>query len=344
VSSGARVTRVSAIIGDVQNDQTLPAKAATSNGSAAKGVARLLNVRRISAEGLTWVDITDPTEDARKYLTDNYSFHPLDIEDCFGSSQLSKIDEYQNYIFALLHFPSYQAKKGKGVNLQWSAFVGDGFLVTLHPAELAGPSEVMRECETGEENKKANLGNGSGYLLYLILDRVVDSYFPVLDEILGMMQDLEESVFDEEVEAAKDISRLRQEILTQRRVVFPLRRLLAELEPKLSRFARMDMSVYYGDLMDHMNKICDTIAESRDTIEVFKDADFVLAGYRANNLIRSIAMMMAIGLPFLVMGSVFVILPASVDKRSVSAFVVLLAAALVSVAISLSVLRSKRLI
>ena len=130
------------------------------------------------------------------------------------------------------------------------------------------------------------MGQGSGYLLYIILDRAIDSYFPVLNKILSLMDDIEDSVFDEGVEVGKEVSILRRDIITQRRVMFPTRTLFAELEPKLKRHTKIDLTLYFSDLMDHMNKICDTLDEYEEVIEVYKDADSVLSDYRANSGIR----------------------------------------------------------
>jgi magnesium transporter len=302
------------------------------------------NMRTISWGDLTWVDITDPAIESKDYLAQHYDFHPLDLDDCFSGMQLSKLDEYQKYIFVLLHFPLYQKARRKGTSLQWSAFIGDNFLVTLHSSDLSSISEIVHECDSSEETKRGYFNHGSGYLMYLILDRVVDAYFPVLDNISGELDGLEESVFDEEIEAAKGISILRQDILTQRRVMFPTRRLLAEMENKLKRFSKTDMSVYYGDLMDHMNKICETLDEFRDTVEVFKDADYVLSGYRANRLIRTIAVMLAIGLPCIIVFSIYLILPSSVHKGSLGTFIVLMIIMAAIVSVILFIMRKKRLI
>ncbi len=302
-----------------------------------------LNLRKVSWGDLVWLDITDPGMDAKEYLARNYNFHPLDLDDCFSGRQLSKIDEYQDYIFILLHFPIYEKARKRGTTVQWSAFLSDKFLVTLHPSSLSPISDVMRECEASEENKREFMGHGSGYLMYLILDRVTDSYFPVLDAISAKTDGLEESVFNERIEAAREISNLRQDILRQRRVMFPTRRLMSEMESKLKRFANFDMSAYYGDLMDHMNKITDALGQFQDTVEVFKDADYVLSGYRANRLIRTIATMVAVALPFIIVTSVYVLLPAGV-KGSLSTSIACTAAAVVGCAIALFILRKRNLL
>jgi len=306
-----------------------------------------LNLKITTWGDLTWVDIVEPTEEAKKYLAEHYNFNPLDLDDCFSLRQLSKVDEYQQYLFVVFHLPVYNKATRVSTTRQWSAFVGDKFLVTLRPGILVALDELRRECEFSDEVKKEYLSQGSGYLLYLILDRAVDSYFPVLDKILSLLQDVEDSVFEEGVEAAKEVSILRRDIITQRRIMFPTRTLLAELENKLKRFSKPDLTVYYGDLMDHMNKICETLDECKEVIEVFKDADFVLSSSRANRLIRILAIIFAIGLPFLVVSGLYgirVILPGSLDKGSPQTFILLLVIIFIIVGAMLYFFRRRHLI
>jgi magnesium transporter len=193
--------------------------------------------------------------------------------------------------------------------------------------ELKSLEEVFRECELNKEAQQEYFSNGSGYLLYKILDRALDSYFPVLDKIMSLMGDIEDNVFSEEVEAAQELTILRRDIITQRQVMFPTRTLLVELEKKLKRFSTIDLTIYFSDLMDHMNKICETLDETTDIIEVFKDADYVLSSYRANRGIRVGVVMLAIVLPLItVLGlyGMYLILYGGVGKASPQTFFLLL--------------------
>jgi len=185
-----------------------------------------LNINTITYGDLTWVDIVDPGEDVRGYLEERFGFNPMDLDDYFSLRQLSKVDEYQNYLSIIFHLPTYDKATRISTMFQWAAFVGDKYLVTLHPGLLRSLNDIRQECETSEAARKENMSQGSAYLLYNILDRAVDSYFPVLDKIISLVDDVEDAVFDEEMDAAKEISILRRDILTQRRVMFPLRALL----------------------------------------------------------------------------------------------------------------------
>jgi magnesium transporter len=169
----------------------------------------------------------------------------------------------------------------------------------------------------------------------------------VLNKITRLMEDIEDSVFDEEVEAAEEISILRRDIITQRQVMFPTRALFIELEKKLKRFTNTDLTIYFSDLMDHMNKICENLDEDREVVEVFKDADFILSSYRANRGIRIISVMLAIGLPLLVvfgLYGVYLVLHGGISKGSPQIFFLLLAIVLVIVGVILYLFRRRRLI
>ncbi len=156
---------------------------------------------------------------------------------------------------------------------------------------------------------------------------MVDAYFPILDKILSLVEDVEDSVFDETVEAAHEVAILRRDIITQRRIIFPMRTVMTQLESKLKRFTKVDRSAYFGDLMDHINKVCETLDECKEVIEVYKDADYILSTDRLNRIMRVLTILSAIILPFLVVSSIFgmnVHIPGGLTDGSLVSFLVLI--------------------
>ena len=305
------------------------------------------NIRTITWGELTWVDITEPTEDITKFLTEKYNFHPMDIEDALSLRQLSKVEEYPTYLFVIFHLLKYDKTTKVSVRKQWSAFLGDKYLVTLHPHELSALDEFFHDCEVNEDNREEYFSQGSGYLLYQILDRALDSYFPILDKIMNLTDAIEDNVFNEGVEAAQELSTLRRDIITQRRVMFPTRTLLVELEKKVKRFSKIDLTVYFSDLMDHMNKICETLDENTDIIEVFKDADYLLSSYRANRGIRVVVVMLAVGLPLAIVFGLYALYAAFFEtaaKGNPGIYFMLLAVGVALTGFILLFLRRKHLI
>ena len=286
-----------------------------------------LNVQTTTWGDLTWVNIEHPTEQEMKYLAQNYSFSQLDLDDCLSPRQRPKLDVYQNYLFFIFHFSVYSRETRVSIHGQVSVFIGEKYLVTIHNGEPKPLVNLFRNCQVNEETREKNLSQGSGYLLYLILDRMVDVYFPILDKILSLLEDVEDSVFDEKVEAAQEVAILRRDIITQRRIIFPTRTAISELEGKLKPYTTTDLSAYWGDLMDHLNKACETLDECKEIIEVFKDADFVLSAEYVNRIIRILTILATIMLPFMVVSSLYgmnIHLPGGLTTGSLLSFIVLM--------------------
>ena len=282
------------------------------------GKEEQLNLESLTWGNLTWINIEGPTEQETEYLAQNYHFHHLDLDDCLSRIQRPKIDEYEDYLFLIFHFNVYNKATRVSALSQVSVFIGEKYLITLHSGELKTLSKLFRECQIDEEARRDNFSHGSGYLLYRILDRAVDAYFPVLDKIMSLMEDVEDSVFDENVEAAQGVANLRRDIITQRRLFFSLRPVMAELESKLKRFATIDMSVQWGDLIDHMNKIWETLDECKELIEVFKDTDYVLSTDRINRIMRLLTILSLISLPFVILNNIYsmnIVLPGGLNAE-----------------------------
>jgi magnesium transporter len=287
-----------------------------------------LDITTISWGDMTWVNVPRPTEREIEWLANTYNFHPLALDDVLSRKQISKIDTYPGYLFFVFHHSYYQKETRIASKRQWFCFLGENYIVTINAAELRTLGALFRDCQANEETRKEYMSNGPGFLLYRIIDRSIDSYFPVLDKILNLMEDVEDAVFDEEVEAARELAVLRRDIIVQRTVMFPTREILMEMENKLKRFSKIDLTAYYNDLMDHMDKICSTLDETKEMIEVSKDTDFVLGTDRVNRILRVLNILAAITLPFVVVSSIYgmnVFMPGSIEKGNYTAFLVIIA-------------------
>jgi magnesium transporter len=291
-----------------------------------------LNIETITWGDLTWVNIETATEREIKWLAETYNFHPLALDDCLSRKQISKLDVYAGHLFFVFHHPHYQKETRIATKRQWSAFIGENYLITVNTEELKPLVALFRDCMANEDARQEYMKQGSGFLLYRILDRLIDSYFPVLDKILSLMEDVEDIVFDAEIETAKEISILRRDIITQRAVMFPTRELFKEMENKLKRFSKTDVTAYYNDLMDHMDKICNTLDECKEIIEVFADADFRLGTDRVNRILRVLNILATITLPFIIVSSLWgmnVFMPGSIEQGDHYTFYIIIAISVV---------------
>jgi magnesium transporter len=299
-------------------------KGETSKGQPLK---EPLNIETITWGDLTWVNVETATDQEISWLSETYNFHTMALDDCLSRKQISKLDVFPGYLFFVFHYPFYHKETRIATKQQWSAFIGENYIVTINTAEIKTLVALFRDCMANEDSRQEYMKQGSGFLLYRILDRAIDSYFPVLDKILSLMEDMEDAVFDEDIEVAKELSILRRDIITQRAVMFPTRTLFTEMENKLKRFSKTDVTAYYDDLMDHMNKICDTLDECKEMIEVFKDTDSTLATNRLNRVVRILNIIATITIPFIAISSIFgmnVFAPGGIEEGELTVFIILM--------------------
>ena len=265
-----------------------------------------LHLESVTWGELTWVNIEAPTEQETEYLAQNYPFHPLDLDDCLSRIQRPKIDEYDEYLFLVFHFPVFSKEARVTTLSQVSVFIGQNYLITLHNGDLKPLVKLFNQCQSEEEIRQEHFGQGSGYLLYRIVDRLVDYCLPILNKIGGNIEAVEDNIFSERVRGTvREISALRRDVISFRRIIWPMRAVIGSLEPKIRRFTKMDMAVYFGDMTDHVDKIWDALDEYKEIIEGLNDTHDSLATNRTNEVVRMLTVIATILLPLTVIASIY---------------------------------------
>jgi magnesium transporter len=266
-----------------------------------------LNLETVTWGDVTWVNIEPPTERETEYLAQNYPFHPLDLDDCLSRIQRPKIDEYPDYLFLVFHFPVYNPEARVTNPSQVSVFIGKNYLITLHKGELRPLVALFRDCEINEDTRQEHFSQGTSYLLYRIIDRLVDYCLPIINKISANIEKAEDDIFKSggmprSIEA---ISTLRRDVIAFRRIIWPMRAVIATMEPKIRRFTTMDLTVYFGDMIDHVDKIWDALDEFKEIIEGLNDTHDSLATNRTNEVMRMLTVIATVLLPLTVVASIY---------------------------------------
>lgn len=266
-----------------------------------------LNIEKVTWNDLTWVNIEPPTEREKEYLAQNYPFHPLDLDDCLSRIQRPKIDEYQDYLFLVLHFPVFNPEARVTNPSQISIFIGEKYLITLHKGELKPLVALFRDCELNEDTREEHFSQGTGFLLYRIIDRLIDYCLPIINKISANIEKTEDDIFKSRgmPRAIGDISTLRRDVIAFRRIIWPMRAVIASLEPKIRRFTSMDLAVYFGDMIDHVDKIWDALDEFKEIIEGLNDTHDSLSSNRTNEVMRMLTVIATVLLPLTVVASLY---------------------------------------
>jgi len=264
------------------------------------------NFETITNNGLTWIDIQNPTHSKIDILGRKYFFHELNLEDCLSKRQIPKMDKYADHIFAVLHFPSIDKEKSTTLRFsQLSIFAGMNYLVTIHQGDLKPLEEMFELCKHSEKYRAAQMGKSSGYLLHSIIDMLVDDLLHILMKVIGNLDDIEDAVFDDKVAIVKEISLLRREITVLRRIVVPLKRIVTEITKNIQGFSEEDLTQYYDDVKDHIDKVLEELDVAHETIEIYKDTDFMLNTEKTNQTLSILTILFTLSIPATVIGAFY---------------------------------------
>jgi magnesium transporter len=259
----------------------------------------------IKNNGFIWIDIAKPTRDEMKKLAVRFPFHELNLEDCLSKIQIPKIDRYDDHVFVILNFPTLE-KERIPRSSQLATFIGSGYLVTVHQGELKPISDIFQQCIQSDKARQEMMGRSAGYLFHSIIDALTDDLLNLVRKIVGNIEDIEDVVFDEQAKAAGEISYIRRQITVLRRIAIPLKRTLNEITTKdIRRFSEEDLTLYFDDVNDHIDKAIDTLEESKETIEIYKDTDYLHGTDRSNKILAILTIVFTLSLPVTIMSSLY---------------------------------------
>jgi magnesium transporter len=276
----------------------------------ADGVARppepeTPNVDQIDAVGLRWINIQRPRAIDRAWLEEHFDFHALDYEDVFSRNQRPKVDEYDDYLFVVLHFPRYDKRLGRLNAAELDVFIGPDFVITLPNEPLQPLAYLFGRMSSDESLREQLFSKGAGYLLYKIVDDCVDSSFPMLAKMGNKLERIEDDIFEgRSAEIVRDISDVKQEIINFRKVVRPQRQALKDLE-RHKRYVPEDLEIYFDDINDASERIWDMLENFKEVVEGLESSNESVLSHRTNDVLRILTSFSVIILPLTLLASTF---------------------------------------
>ena len=239
-------------------------------------------------------------------LADRFGWHPLDLEDVLSRRQRPKVDEYPDYLFGILHFPVYDKSIQRLNAAELDFFVGNGYLVTLPKVELLPVARLFARCQDDEELRDQLFSKGSGYLLYHILDDLFDYCGPILDKIGHKLDSVEDDMFEVRAEeVVRDLSNVKQEIISYRKIIKPERSTLRVLERQVERFLPEDLELYFDDIVDASERIWDVLDNYKEVVEGLEQTNESVISHRQNDVLRVLTVVTVILLPLTLITGIF---------------------------------------
>lgn len=263
-------------------------------------------VRSLTCGSTTWMNVEKPTFQDVERLRQIFHFHPLALEDVLSRNERPKIDEYEDYLFLVLQFPEFREERQLSLPSELHVFLGANYLVTAHDAPLRPVMDLFRECEEDETARRRNMEAGPGWLLYRILDRMVDHLFATLDRLGARIRQIEEGLFTEDVRRiVEEISLVRRDLIAVRSIVKPQIGLITNLEQKDRPLIRQDLRPYFGDIADGYHKAWDTLEDYREIMDDLSETADSLTSYRINEVMRVLTVISVIMLPLTVLAGIY---------------------------------------
>ena len=262
-------------------------------------------------QAVFWVDIDKPEDEDYALLDDIFGFHPLAIEDSINRAQRPKIESYnhvgdacqQGYFYMVIHGVDPAQVKKRLDTQELDMFMSERYLITIHDEPMP-PIEYLKARALADPH--VVLDPGIDLLLYRILDRLVDAYSPILDDMQDELDELEEeAVTNPTPELLPRIALKKRELLNLRRVIGPQREVLAQLTRGEVPFIRETTRIYLRDVLDHAIRAVEMIELYRDLVIGARDIYMSSISNNLNQIMKTLTIITVIALPMTVITSFF---------------------------------------
>ena len=297
----------------------------------------------LGSAGLTWVHLDRPHPTATDALAERFGWHALDVEDVLSKRQRPKVDEYPDYLFAVFHFPVYDKAVQRLNAAELDLFLGADYLVTLPTVELLPVTRLFHRCEEDERLRDELFAKGSGRLLYEVLDDLFDYCFPILDKIGHKLDSVEDDMFERRAEdVVRDLSNVKQEIISYRKIIKPERSTLRVLERRVEAFLPEELELYFDDIVDAAERIWDLLDNYKEVIDGLESTNESVISHRQNDVLRLLTVISVTILPLTLLTGLFGMNVGFPGEGSAGAFWVILVAIVATAIAALGFFRWKR--
>jgi len=232
-----------------------------------------------------WVALKDPAPGELEAMQKEFGLHDLAVEDAQQGHQRPKIDEYGQSLFVVLHMIE---SSGDELNVgEVCIFVGSNYVLSVRHRSQQGFVDVRKRCE----QEPGLLRHGSAYVLYALMDAVVDRYFPVLDAVETELEQVEDRIFAKQTERAsiEALYGIKQKLTTLKHATEPLLEAMGRLHGGRVPQLCVSLQDYFRDVSDHLVRLNQSIESSRDMVTTAVSASLSLITLQENEVTKRLA-------------------------------------------------------
>lgn len=249
-----------------------------------------------------WVDLAAPSIPESLILSDTFAFHPLSVEDAMAPIEYPKAEEYNGYLYVILHGIDFRAVEHGFATHDIDFFVGPNYLVTVHDGASRSIVELRDHCP----RNATILGEGIVALFHRIVDALVEHYRPEVEKLEDRLDELEQEVFEHPRAAlVRDILEEKRDVSSLRRVIIPQRDVIGRLARRDFPQISVEMSFRFRDVYDQIVRIADDGMMFQDRITGILDAHLSNVSNRLNEVMKVLTVVSVIFMPGTLLAGLF---------------------------------------
>lgn len=262
-------------------------------------------------DGLLWVDLESPDDFENECLVELFNFHDLAIEDCITDFSQPKVDDYDEYLFVVIHAvkkallekQDYFCAEQRFETVELDMFLGKNYLVTYHRQPIIAVEQI-RDIVMKKSDR--SMSHGSDLLMHSVLDHVVDNYQPVLDDLEEVIDHLEEEAFNN---PPKDylatIMKVRHDVYNLKKVISPQRDTINNLSRNPTAFIKRSHIMYFRDVYDHVYRIYGLAEGFHEIIGSLLQAYFSYSSHKLNEIMKRMTVLATLTMPAVIIASIY---------------------------------------
>ncbi len=253
-----------------------------------------------NTQSLLWVDLEGPEDTEVELLLEVFELHPLTVEDCIMPNARPKIEEFERYLFVVLQ--ALQRADGRLRAVELDVCLGKNFLITVRSERI---NSVEDDCARVEK-KSPIFKRGADFLFYALADSLIDSYFPVLDEVEARVDELETKLLVDSTERTlRSLLGVYHELMMLRRTLAPHREILSRLNRGDLPFITPANAFYFRDIYDHLLRMSDLVDACREVTTMSLEAYATIVSNRLNEIMKTMTAFGTLALPLVIVTGVY---------------------------------------
>ncbi|MDO8524022.1 MAG: magnesium transporter CorA family protein [bacterium] len=260
----------------------------------------------IKSNNLTWIDIKGPTNLDMEHLKTNFDLHPLVLKEILPQIDYPKIESYGDYLFLVIFYPFFDKETSSTLPFELDIIIGKNFLITNHYRDILPLSALFHDCNLYPEKMEKFSDEGTGELLYRIINEILQACFPKISHIKQNIDEIEKIIFKKEnKKAINKIADIKRDIIGFERILEPQKIVLQNLIEESEKFFSKKLLPYFHNLMNTFNQVKSLVETNEKTLSALETTNQSLIDTATNEIMKALTVFLVLMYPFSLVADVF---------------------------------------